>query len=112
MNPSNSLHSTNSNIYSPTYDYSVNLNIVNQFLNSINTIRGDLFYSSQTFNSLTDYRTKDLFYIPCYGAVNNQNYKPILSIYQQLWTNYLNNICKEFKKRKFNLNFFNLFSLF
>ena len=58
----------------------VGFSMFNQFLNSIDTIRGDLFYSSQTFNSLTDYRTKDLFYIPCYGAVNNQNYKPILSI--------------------------------
>ncbi len=83
-----------SNVYSPTYDYSLNLTTVNQLLNLVQGARGDFYFSSQLYNPITDFPTKDLFYIPCYGAVNNQNYQPILNKYVQLWSSYLSSICK------------------
>lgn len=89
------MYSTGSNIYSPLYDYKVNMDTVNQFLNMIPTQRGEPFYSSQTFNPLNDFLTQDLYYIPCYGAVNNQNYPTMLNNYVQLWNKYLKDTCKK-----------------
>lgn len=83
------------------YDYKLNIDKANQFLNLINGARGDPYYSSIAFNPTNDFLTRELFYLPCYGAINNQKYQAVLVNYLQLWSKYLKDICKLISKNIF-----------
>ena len=85
----NTADTTDDGIFSPEFDFQVDFNAINQFLNTYNSTRLNFYGDSLAFDMENDYAMSDLFNLPCYGQTFFQNYNSIMQLVQNEWNIYL-----------------------